>query len=112
MRIPITATKEERYMIAISGRTGSISVLAQLRNHPLEDDDEFNRALEIIKKKKEDSLALIRTHLKLKMEAAESLAKAEERSIHRFYTVGCAYVAMMRSNKKTRSKSFSTKSAR
>lgn len=98
-------------MIVVMGWTESISVRAQLRNHPLDDDD-FNRALEIIKKKKEDSLALIRTHLKLKMEAAESLAKAEERSIHKFYTVGSALVVMIPSNKKARSKSSLTKSTR
>ncbi len=99
-------------MIVVMGWTESISVRAQLRNHPLDDDDDFNRALEIIKKKKEDSLALIRTHLKLKMEAAESLAKAEERSIHKFYTVGSALVVMIPSNKKARSKSSLTKSTR
>ena len=46
------------------------------------------------------------------MEAAESLAKAEERSIHKFYTVGSALVVMIPSNKKARSKSSLTKSTR
>lgn len=53
----------------------------------LENDEEYKRALEILKKKKEDRLLLIRTHLELKKEAASLLAQAEERSLDHFYTV-------------------------
>lgn len=55
----------------------------------LENDEEYKRALEILKQKKEDKLLLIRTHLELKKEAASLLAQAEKQSIDKFYTV-CA----------------------
>ncbi|OAO13788.1 hypothetical protein AV274_4463 [Blastocystis sp. ATCC 50177/Nand II] len=51
-----------------------------------ENDEEYKRALEILKKKKEDRLLLIRTHLELKKEAATLLAQAEEQSLDHFYT--------------------------
>lgn len=53
----------------------------------LENDEEYKRALDILKKKKEDRLLLIRTHLELKKEAAALLAQAEEQSLDHFYTV-------------------------
>ena len=45
------------------------------------------RTQSVLKKKKEDRLLLIRTHLELKKEAATLLAQAEEQSLDHFYTV-------------------------
>lgn len=77
----------------------------------LENDEEYKRALEILKKKKGDRLLLIRTHLELKKEAATLLAQAEEQSLDHF-TPFPLLPAIICSSSRKRSKKLSARNVR
>lgn len=58
----------------------------------IEETEDYLKAVDVLKKRKENGLLLIQTELNMRMENAKSLAVFEEQRIQQFYEVMIDFV--------------------
>lgn len=79
--------KEERLIKNRNQTRRTVSVILEHALLQIEETEDYLKAVDVLKKRKENGLLLIQTELNMRMENAKSLAVFEEQRIQQFYEV-------------------------
>lgn len=79
--------KEEKLTRIRNQTRRTVSVILEHTFLQIEETEDYLKAVDILKKRKENGLLLIQTELNMRMENAKSLAMFEEQRVQQFYEV-------------------------
>lgn len=84
--------KEERLTKNRNQTRRTVLVILEHTLLQIEETEDYLKAVDVLKKRKENGLLLIQTELNMRMENAKSLAVFEEQRIQQFYEVMIDFV--------------------